>query len=347
MPNQIQLAPADTQTFRAWGITTAGDSVAVSASFAATGGTITSGGLFQAGQTAGDFQVTATAPNGGPSSNSAVAIRTAPPGRGLANECANRAAAWIWCDDFDQDRLASYFEYTARNGSFVRVGGAGLEASTGMRGRFTAGQVDAGALHLAFGKTPDPYFRPVDAGTALYREIYWRFYLWNAPGWTGGGGFKLTRATSFASAGWAQAMIGHLWSGGSAPRDDYLVLDPASGTDPAGALVTTSYNDFANLRWLGASLGTTPLFAPGSVGVWRCIEVRIRLNDPGLSNGIFAFWINGQLEASRADLNWVGNFASFGINAVFLENYWNGGAPVAEDRIIDNFVVSTAPIGCR
>jgi hypothetical protein len=29
-----------------------------------------------------------------------------------------------------------------------------------------------------------------------------------------------------------------------------------------------------------------------------------------------------------------------------LENYWNNGAPRNEDRYIDNFVVSTQPIGC-
>jgi hypothetical protein len=45
-------------------------------------------------------------------------------------------------------------------------------------------------------------------------------------------------------------------------------------------------------------------------------------------------------------MNWVGDFTAYGFNVVMLENYWNKGAPRSEDRYIDNFVVSTQPIGC-
>lgn len=269
-----------------------------------------------------------------------------PAGTTGPDACARPAAGWIWCDDFEQDRLAAYFEYADDQGSFVRSGGAGRQGSFGMRARFAAGQVSAGALHLALGRTPQPYFRPVDAGTAVYRELYWRFYLRNQPGWIGGGGDKLTRATSFVSdSSWAQAMFAHLWSGGPTTRD-YLVLDPASGTDPQGTILTTTYNDFPNMRWLGAARGASPLFGASQVGPWRCVEVHVRLNDPGQVNGLFEFWIDGGLEASRTGLNWVGAFSTYGINAIFLENYWNAGAPQGQERYFDDFVVSTQPIGC-
>lgn len=269
-----------------------------------------------------------------------------PPSGGLTNECASPQAGWIWCDDFEQDRLASYFEYVAQSGSFSRVSGVGAEGSYGMRARFAASQVDAGNLKLAFGKTPQTYFDPVDAGTAIYRDIYWRVYVKFAPGWTGGGGDKMSRATSFASStSWAQAMIAHVWSG-SSPDENYLVLDPASGTDAAGILKTTTYNDFPNLRWLGAVRSATPIFDSSHVGPWYCFEVRARLNDPGLSNGVFELWIDGQLDAQKTGLNWVGSFSDYGINALFIENYWNGGSPQAQERYFDNLVVSTQPIGC-
>ena len=80
--------------------------------------------------------------------------------------------------------------------------------------------------------------KPVDAGTRDYREIYWRFYVRNAPGWTGGGGDKVTRAIVFASPTWSQAVAAHLWSGTGA-SSSFLLLDPASGTDAAGTLKTT------------------------------------------------------------------------------------------------------------
>jgi hypothetical protein len=72
----------------------------------------------------------------------------------------------------------------------------------------------------------------------------------------------------------------------------------------------------------------------------------MRLNDPGQSNGIFEMWIDGKLEAQRTGLNWVGSYQEYGINAIMLENYWNAGSPVTQERYLDNLVVSTQPIGC-
>src|SRR5690606_37310039 len=111
-------------------------------------------------------------------------------------------AGWIFCDDFEQNRLSQYFEYDNAGGSFARASSTGVEGSTGMRARFARGQVNAGSLKLAFGRTPTSYFRAADAGTANYRDIYWRVYVRNAPNWTGGGGDKLARAMVFARSDW-------------------------------------------------------------------------------------------------------------------------------------------------
>ena len=262
----------------------------------------------------------------------------------LVNECSRPQSAWIWCDDFDQDRTGQYFEYDSRGGRFVRATGVGVGGSGAMRARFNAGDINAGSLKLAFGRTPDSYFRPVDNGTANYRELYWRFYLRNAPGWTGGGGDKLARAVVFAGSNWSEALVAHLWSGGSG--SNYLVIDPVSGTDAQGNLRTTRYNDFGNFRWLGARTSSTPIFDAAHVGQWYCVETRVRVNDPGQSNGIFELWIDGDLEARVTNLNWVGSYNAYGINALFLENYWNDGSPRQQERYFDNLVVSTQRIGC-
>ncbi len=266
------------------------------------------------------------------------------PNANLAFECDRARAEWVWCDDFDRDRLGSYFEVSTAGGAFVRTEGTGRAGSTGMRVTFRRGTVDAGFLHLALGKTPQSYFRPADAGTQVYRELWWRAWVHYGPEWTGGGGVKLMRMFNFASAGsWAQGMIAHVWSGG--PGDQHLVLDPASGYSASGRLVSTKYNDFANLRWLG-SVRTSPVFAPGVEGRWLCIETHVRLNTPGQANGVFETWIDGRREAGRADLDWGGPWDQYGLNALYLENYWNDGAPGTQTRTFDNLVVSTAPIGC-
>ena len=198
---------------------------------------------FVAGVAAGTAVITASADG----RSAQVTLSVSPPLNGpVVAECAAPQPAWIWCDDFEADRLASYFEYSSGSGRFVRAAGVGVSASTGMSARYpTAPASGPGQLHLAFGIVPDPYFRPVDAGTQKYREVYWRHYLMHPVGWLGGGPDKLSRAISFATSGWAEAMIAHVWDG-QAP-DNRLFLDPASGTDVAGTLKTTGYNDFANL----------------------------------------------------------------------------------------------------
>jgi hypothetical protein len=257
----------------------------------------------------------------------------------LVHECERAQPEWIWCDDFDVDRIASYFEYSSASGRFVRVPDGGVDGSGAMRGRFDAGTVGAGSLKIAFGETPARYFRAVDDGITRHREIYYRHFVYFPAGWRGGVGHKLSRATSMVDSNWAQAMIAHIWSG----RDE-LYMDPASGTDVHGTVITTKYNDFDRLRWLGARRGPTPLAR--ETDTWHCVEVRVRLNDAGRSNGVFEFWVNDRLQASRTDLNWLGAYDRYGINAVFLENYWNDGAPRSQERFIDNFVVSSGRIGC-
>lgn len=264
-----------------------------------------------------------------------------------ARECDTPAAAWIWCDDFESDRTASYFEYKDADGAFVRAAETGISGSFGMRARFAPRQVDAGALHLAIGRTPQPYMRAVGPATR-FTEVYWRFFLRTGPGWKGGGGEKLTRAMVFGSSvGFAQAMIAHVWSGRSGtPEADHLELDPARGTDGTGSLRTQRYNDAPNLRWLGRIQSESRVMADDRAGRWQCIEIRVRLNDPGATNGDFRLWVDGTEQAGRAGLDWVGTYREYGINAIYLENYWNAGSPTAQDRFFDNFVVSRERIGC-
>ncbi len=169
-------------------------------------------------------------------------------------------------------------------------------------------------------------------------------------GWQGGGPDKLSRAMTLASSDWAQGMIAHSWSGGPGADNEYLLMDPASGIDTDGNLVTTGYNDFANLRWLGYKVGNLNMFSTANSGKWYCVEAHVKLNTPAKSDGIFEFWINDVLQNGSYNLNWHADWNSdpdnYKINAIFVENYWNNGSPVAQERYIDNFVISTRRIGC-
>ncbi len=263
---------------------------------------------------------------------------------GECEDWQTKHPTWIFCDDFDDGtplrREGRYFEYDDNKGDFVVVTGIGINASSGMRTIFQAGEVGAGGFKLSFGRVPSTYFDKGIRTTEDFRDIYYRIYMKNQAGWQGSPA-KLSRATVFTDSNWSQAMIAHLWSSG-----EYLLVDPAGGIDGHGNVVTTKYNDFENLHWLGNKRGTTPIFNPGNADQWYCIEAHVRLNDPGLSNGIQEFWINGNLEARRDGLNFVGSYTGYGINAIFIENYWNEGSVKEQERYFDNFVVSTERIGC-
>jgi hypothetical protein len=240
--------------------------------------------------------------------------------------------ATIWYDDFNGPAKA-YTESTGDLDDTVAFGGSG----NSMKCLYEKGDQGKGNRKVFFGDSPTG--KVVRKGET-FEEIYWRVYVKHQPGWTGGGPDKLSRATSITSGKWTQAMIAHVWSTG-----DALTLDPASGV-VGGKVVTTKYNDFDNLHWLGQKPASTfQISSTAESGWWVCVEARAKLNTPGAKDGLFQLWIDGQLESERKNLDWRGTYKEHGLNAVFLEAYWNKGSPVTQCRWYDNFVISTRPIG--
>ncbi len=241
-------------------------------------------------------------------------------------------AAVIWYDDFDGPAKP----YTESEGELDAKEAFGGEGRS-MLGLYEKGRQGRGNRKVFFGDSPTG---KVVQKSKHFNDIYWRIYVKHQPGWTGGGPDKLSRATSIVSPNWAQAMIAHVWSSGEA-----LTLDPASGVR-GDRVVTTRYNDFGNLHWLGNKpVSAFKLHSTSEAGRWVCVESRAKLNTPGKKDGLNQLWIDGRLEAERKDLDWRGSYDRHGINAVFLETYWNKGSPVTQSRWIDNFVISTKPIG--
>ncbi len=240
--------------------------------------------------------------------------------------------AVIWYDDFDGPEKA----YTESEGRLDREQAFGGQGRS-MLSWYEKGSRGTGNRKVFFGDSPTG--KVVRKGPS-FDDIYWRIYIKHQHGWTGGGPAKLSRATSIVSPNWSQAMIAHVWSSGEA-----LTLDPATGVR-GDHVVTTRYNDFPNLRWLGNKpTSQFKLHSTQESGRWVCVEARAKLNTPGKKDGLNQLWIDGRLEAERKNLDWRGDYTGHGINAVFLESYWNDGSPVTQSRWIDNFVISTKPIG--
>lgn len=242
------------------------------------------------------------------------------------------AEAVIWYDDFDGSEKV----YTESQGRLDESQGFGGQGRS-MLSWYEKGSRGTGNRKVFFGDSPTG--KVVRRGET-FDDLYWRIYVKHQRGWTGGGPAKLSRATSIVSSNWSQAMIAHVWSSGEA-----LTLDPATGVRD-DRIVTTRYNDFANLRWLGNRPASQfKLHSSEESGRWVCVEARAKLNTPGQRDGLNQLWIDGRLEAERKNLDWRGSYTAHGINGVFLETYWNDGSPVDQSRWIDNFVISTQPIG--
>ncbi|MFO1499490.1 MAG: hypothetical protein U1G07_14025 [Verrucomicrobiota bacterium] len=205
-----------------------------------------------------------------------------------------------------------------------------------MRCQFDRGQVTAGSLKVLFGR--NPFGRGVRSDET-FQEIFWRVYVKHEAGWQGNPA-KLARATCLSGKDWSQGFIAHVWGG----KGNVLCIDPATGIRDSRR-VTTRYNDFSNLTWLGWRQGQTPIFGSIESGRWVCVESHVKLNTPGNGDGVFELWVDGKLEASRTDLDWHGKWTDYGINAVFLENYWNQGSTKKQARWFDDLVISTKPIG--
>ncbi len=247
--------------------------------------------------------------------------------------------AVIWYDNFDgpDSVQAKYMEPEPgatddRRTDKQALGGVGKS----MECFYAKGKQGVGNRKIVFGDSPvGRPLRPKET----FDEVYWRVYVKHQPGWAGDPA-KMSRATSLVSPKWNQAFILHVWGGG-----DVLTLDPATGVR-GGEVVTTRYNDFAKLKWLGNKpAGKFPIHSTEESGRWVCVEAHLKLNTPGKKDGTAHVWVDGRPDGERTGMDFRGTYTGKGINAVFLEAYWNDGSPVDQSRWYDDFVVSTKPIG--
>ncbi len=96
--------------------------------------------------------------------------------------------------------------------------------------------------------------------------------------------------------------------------------------------------------WLPISHSGFFFNAPVNVGRWIRFEMEVKLNTPGLADGLYRFWADDTLIVEHTGVDVRGNTQEK-INEVMLDSYWNGGSPIAQNRYYDDFAISTARIG--
>jgi len=256
---------------------------------------------------------------------------------------------WVFCTDFEateelgHDLGDVFFEYQDADDAFVPVEGGAASGLRSMQASYREGFEDAGWLSVAFGRNPIVFgAAPQYAGDSDFPSIYWRLRVKMEHGWPDIGPHHLSRITAFAGEDWLQAMAARLRSDGDGV---VLVADPTSCVN-GDSVACSAYEDVEVEKSLGALAGAFPLFSSQESGEWHCVEAHVALNTPGLTDGVFEFWVDGEMQNARYDLDWRGSWQGYGLNLVTVENRWVGGAPKNLTRWIDDLVISTAPIGC-
>jgi hypothetical protein len=146
----------------------------------------------------------------------------------------------------------------------------------------------------------------------------------------------------------AQAMSANVWPGGEGRHARPPVRGSGERHEPAGNVRTRFYDDFAGWRRLGRAQSTRAPLRDGEGGKVDLHRGARAAQRSGPVERRMEVWIDSVAQPARDSLNWLGSYASYGINAVMIENAWPGGAPGRKDRDrhFDNFVVSTKRIGC-
>lgn len=84
-------------------------------------------------------------------------------------------------------------------------------------------------------------------------------------------------------------------------------------------------------------------------GVWQTVEHRVRMNTPGVADGVMQAWVDGELALSDEARLWRKEGATFSIDTLYFSTFFGGGdaswAPAtAQVADFDDLVVADKPI---
>ena len=76
---------------------------------------------------------------------------------------------------------------------------------------------------------------------------------------------------------------------------------------------------------------------------WECIEIMVKTNTVGQSDGVIAIWLGGQIHAFYGNIEVRSTDTPF--NALMVNCWYTKGSTQVQYCWVDDFVVSTSRIG--
>ena len=360
---QLQLTPASMTlamgaiaTFIAQGYQANGAPIAVPVVRSATGGTVSSGGQYQAGATAGSYRVVASTTNLTLADTSFITITdTASPPPG---------ATVLLTESFDDAAVAGRGWYDNTNPAI-----SAAEHHAG-----------AGALQMAFaaGATLPA------SGSALRHKfpatdrLYLRYWLKYSASWVGPGAHEIYFTTTAdgdyvgPSATHLTGYVEHVYRQGGIPHlsfTDALNIDVTkintnlvgqtelrsiAGCNGNGDVYQTVCYPLAGgwrneKAWEANQPWFTNTPGPGYKNAWHQIESYVQLNSiqggVGVADGIAQYWFDGRLVLDKHNvLLRTGANPNLKFTQFLIAPYIGAGATAAYTMWVDDLVIATGPV---
>ncbi len=243
--------------------------------------------------------------------------------------------------DFESGNWSDAWSSGEENERFQRVGaseGNNFVPHLGqaMRIRFPAGDNYGGSL----------IYKYQDKTGAEPDEAFFRYYLRFGDNWQPTSGGKLPGVSgTYGRAGWGGRRVDG--TDGWSARGSYGQTIPAS--NPLGSSVPIgNYVYHADMT---GDFGDVDNWQQGCAGIlekgrWYSVETQVKLNTPGMNDGIIRGWVDGRLAYERIDWRFR-DVDTLKVEQIWM-NFYHGGTATPDQEIavyIDNVVIADEYIG--
>ena len=331
-PAQLTLATGQSQQFIATATLSDGSTQNnPSVSWSATGGTISTGGMYTAGSTTGSsYRVIAS--GSGRADTSTVSITTPPP-QGSNDMFFNSTEVGcgtdpnvLMCDDFeDGEWYGKHCDDARASGGLLQTDGwcgtiyanpiTPVKAADCTPGVTPFGQCAATSGPLSHSSNNRNMADHAFPNNQEVQELWVRWYYKPSVGFSWSGQKVMSFNRCCAGGG------GIYWAG--------FGYNIGAGSPRTGAPSIGMTNNLSTNQIWGLNVSS---YAPTG-GRWSYYEIHIKLNTPGQSDGVLEFWANDcgttgcsgtpTLRARHTNVNWGKTLSNGGIGTLWWENWAN------------------------
>lgn len=249
-------------------------------------------------------------------------------------ECANPRSEWIFCEDFQDEDWAEKWGEVSHTSLKTRDTTRSAVGSASLRQTFNPGTTGAGWMHYWWTPQPDQ------------EEVYLRYYVYYQDGFDWG--------TGDVKMNGLRAMLPDVTyppGAGQVPDGTYFNTRAVSvsyehGGEPPQQPFLYAYHPEQAGSWGDFLHQNQDTRIQLETGRWYCIELMIRPNTPGSSDGTQKLWIDDVLVAEHTNM-YLRDSEDVQIKNLF-QSAWQGEATHSSPqyRWDDGLVVSTSQVGC-